>query len=80
MSPSQCRMAVAGLGWSWDDLVNESGISRDTIARFMRNEELRPSTVAALQTALEKGGVEFTNGDEPGVKLVKRKGKEARRR
>jgi hypothetical protein len=31
-------------------------------------------TVAAIRAALEKAGVEFTNGDEPGVKL-KKKGK-----
>jgi hypothetical protein len=28
-------------------------------------------TVRKVQAALEKAGVEFTNGDEPGVKLKK---------
>jgi hypothetical protein len=29
------------------------------------------STVAALRKALEAAGVEFTNGDQPGVRLRK---------
>ena len=30
----------------------------------------RRSTLVLLQQALESGGVEFTNGDYPGVRLV----------
>ena len=63
-------MACAGLGWSWDDLAKAAGVSRDTIARFLRDEELKPSTAAAIRSALEEGGVEFTNGDAPGVRLL----------
>jgi len=29
------------------------------------------STLTALKNALERGGVEFTNGDQPGVRLTK---------
>jgi hypothetical protein len=32
-----------------------------------------PNNIAAVRTALEKAGVEFTNGDEPRVKLRKAK-------
>jgi hypothetical protein len=34
--------------------------------------------LAAIQAALEEGGIEFTNGDEPGVKLKAKKGKAKR--
>jgi hypothetical protein len=76
VSPSQIRMACAGLGWSWDDLAKAASVSRDTIARFLRDEELKPSTAAAIRSALEDAGIEFTNGDAPGVRLLdpKRKG------
>jgi len=69
-------MACAGLGWSWDDLAKAASVSRDTIARFLRDEELKPSTAAAIRSALEDAGIEFTNGDAPGVRLLdpKRKG------
>jgi transcriptional regulator with XRE-family HTH domain len=75
MTPSQFRMACAGLEWSWDDLAKAAEVSRDTIARFMRGEELRPGTIASMQAALEKAGVEFIaeNGGGPGVRLAKRK-------
>jgi hypothetical protein len=41
----------------------------------MRGEELRPGTIASMQAALEKAGVEFIaeNGGGPGVRLAKRK-------
>jgi hypothetical protein len=30
-----------------------ASVSRDTIARFLRDEELKPSTAAAIRSALE---------------------------
>jgi hypothetical protein len=40
---------------------------------------LRKGDLEAIQAALEEGGIEFTNGDEPGVKLkAKPKGKATR--
>jgi hypothetical protein len=39
----------------------------------------RRGDLAAIQAALEEGGIEFTNGDEPGVKLkAKPKGRAKR--
>ena len=43
----------------------------DTVARFERGEELKERTIEALQRALEEAGVEFTNGEQPGVRLSK---------
>ena len=44
------------------------------MARFERGEDARDVTVAAMQTALERGGVEFIparGGKGPGVRLAK---------
>jgi hypothetical protein len=46
-------------------------VSIDTVARFERGDELKERTIDALQRALEAAGVEFTNGDQPGVRLTK---------
>ena len=36
-----------------------------------RGDELKERTIEALQRALEAAGVEFTNGDQPGVRLTR---------
>ena len=69
--PVQCRMARAALGLGVRDLAAAAKVSIDTVARFERGEELKERTVEALQRALETAGVEFTNGDQPGVRLSK---------
>lgn len=67
----QCKMARAALGLGVRELAELAQASPDTIARLERGETLRENTVAAIRRALESAGVEFTNGDEPGVKLRK---------
>src|SRR5450755_2657354 len=69
--PVQCRMARAALGLGVRELAIAAKVSIDTVARFERGEELKERTVDALQRALETAGVEFTNGDQPGVRLTK---------
>ena len=68
------RAARALLRWEQRDLADASSVSLPTVKRL----EARPgilaahgSTVAALKRALESAGVEFTNGDQPGVRLRK---------
>ena len=65
------RAARALLRWEQRDLANASGVSLPTIKRL----EFAPgtlaahsSTVAALRRALEFAGIEFTNGNGPGVR------------
>jgi transcriptional regulator with XRE-family HTH domain len=74
VSIRQVKAARELLGWSQEDLALHSGISVPTIKRLeARGGELggregsRFGVVAALQTA----GVEFTNGEQPGVRLRK---------
>ena len=51
------------------DLAAKAGLSTNTVARFERGEVLKDATLAAIRAALEAAGVEFTNGDAPGVRL-----------
>jgi transcriptional regulator with XRE-family HTH domain len=70
---AQARAARALIRWSLKQLAEKAGVSIVTVSRF--ETELAnpiPATRAAIQRALEDGGVEFTNGDQPGVRLRKR--------
>src|SRR5580700_10269905 len=69
--PIQCRMARAALGLGVRELAAAAKVAIDTVARCERGDELKERTVDALQYALEAAGVEFTNGDQPGVRLTK---------
>jgi hypothetical protein len=40
---------------------------------------VNPKTLAAVQATLEAAGIEFSNGDEPGVKLKARPKSKAKR-
>ncbi len=69
MTPEQCKMARAGLGLGVRELADIAKVSTNTITRFERGEPLKERTLDAIRAALESGGVEFTNGDQPGVRL-----------
>lgn len=77
VSVRQIKAARALLGWSQDDLAARSGVSQPTIKRLeAEGGELggREETGEKMRRALEKAGVEFTNGDAPGVRLRKKRG------
>jgi len=68
------RAARALLRWEQKDLAAASGVSLPSIKRL----EIQPGSLAAQQRtidaireAIEKAGVEFTNGGQPGVRLRK---------
>ena len=67
--PLQCRMARAALGLGIRELALAAKVSIDTITRFERGDQLKERTIEAIQRALEAAGVEFTNGEQPGVRL-----------
>jgi transcriptional regulator with XRE-family HTH domain len=69
MIPAQSRMARAALQLGIRDLAKLARVAASTISRFEAGEALQPRTVEAIQRALEKAGVEFTNGKKPGVRL-----------
>jgi transcriptional regulator with XRE-family HTH domain len=75
VKPAQVRMARAALNWSLADLAEAAGVHRNTISNFETEKFAGdPEKLTAIRAALESAGVEFTNGDAPGVRLRKRTG------
>ncbi len=71
--PAQCRAARALLEWSQADLSAKSNVSAKTIADFERGKRgPLVNNLAAIVSAFEAAGVEFTNDGQPGVRLKKR--------
>ncbi len=55
-----------------DDLARRAEVAIATLADFeVGRRQPHPRTITAIRTALEAAGVEFTNGDAPGVRLVR---------
>jgi transcriptional regulator with XRE-family HTH domain len=71
MKAIQLRMARAAAGWGVRELAAKAGVTANTVTRIENGADARQSTINALQRALEAAGVEFTNGDQPGVRLTK---------
>ncbi len=69
INAKQCRMARAALQISVRELAVMAKVATDTVSRLEAGKRLKPRTVEAIQYALEKAGVEFTNGDKPGVRV-----------
>ena len=58
------------LEWSREKLAEKSRIALRTIVDFERGaREPRHATLDVLRRALEAAGIEFTNGEQPGVRL-----------
>ncbi len=69
---AQCRMARAALQLGVRELAKAAACSPTTVADFEGGKrQPHPRTLAAIRAALEAAGVEFTNGDQPGVRLRK---------
>ena len=72
MTRSQLRAARALLAWSREMVAAASGVSLATIKRIEPGEgtlSTKVETLEKLKTALEAAGVEFTNGNQPGVRM-----------
>lgn len=68
--------ARALLGMSQEELAAATGIAAHTILRFETEKNVpRQLTRESLQRVLEDRGIEFSNGGEPGVKLIPSKAK-----
>lgn len=67
----QLRAARALLGWSQTTLGEHAGLSLPTVKRAEtgRGAKVSPEAYQALQAALETAGIDFINGDAPGVRL-----------
>ncbi len=70
VTAGQVRAARGFLAWSQRDLAKTARVGLSTVADFERG--LRTpieNNLAAIERALEEAGIEFTNGDTPGVRL-----------
>ena len=73
VTSAQIRAARGLLDWTVRDLAEHSAVHRDMISKIETGAYAgAPATLEAIRRTLEYAGVEFTNGDAPGVKLRKR--------
>ncbi len=81
MTPDQLKAARALLGWSVVRVAAWSGTSAQMVSTFEKTGRIAsmnipgrpvpPDAVAAVRDTLETAGIEFTDGDSPGVRLRK---------
>jgi len=69
-------MARAALKWTVQDLADRASISKNTVVAVEAGRDSHATTIAAIEHALSKAGVEFIseNGGGAGARL-KRKAK-----
>jgi hypothetical protein len=66
----QVTQARELLRWSIVDLAHWSGVPRSAILMFeVETQRLEEDEVDKIKTAIERVGIEFTNGAHPGVRL-----------
>jgi len=76
VTAAQCRAARGLLDWSQQKLADRAGLGIVTIRQIEADiTEPRRATLAVLQQAFERAGIEFIdeNGGGPGVRIRKRK-------
>jgi transcriptional regulator with XRE-family HTH domain len=65
-------MARAALNWTVRDLAEATGLHRNTINNIEVGRYAGdPESLTVIETVLTRAGVEFTNGNRPGVRLRK---------
>ena len=71
----QCRDARCLLGWSQRQLSPAAGVTKPTICSFEarggKSSSRDVRRADKLRAAFEAAGIEFTDGDSPGVRLRK---------
>ena len=71
ITASQCRAARGLLNWTQQRLADVAHIGVATVRLFESEAKgTRQSTLVLLKQAFEFAGVEFTNGNQPGVRLT----------
>jgi hypothetical protein len=76
LTSEHLRAARALLRWEQKDLAKRSEISLPSVKRLETQPgrlSAQEATLAALRSALEKAGIEFSNGGSPGVRLKRKK-------
>jgi transcriptional regulator with XRE-family HTH domain len=72
----QIRAARAFLNWSASETAEKAGLTRETVQRLERSNDIpasRTQSLIDLKKIFEKAGIEFIGGpdDGPGVRLWK---------
>jgi len=79
LTPAQCRAARALIDWNQQELADAAGVGVATIRLFEADKgEQRRAALRVVRQALEEAGVEFTNGEQPGVRPSKLKTRSGR--
>lgn len=66
----QVAAARALLGWSQDRLAEAADLSRQALLRWENGQtEPREATLQRVVQVLGAAGIEFTNGNHPGLRL-----------
>jgi transcriptional regulator with XRE-family HTH domain len=73
VTSAQLRAARSLLNLTVRELAERAGVHRNTITRAETDETAHGHAVAQVVLTLEAAGVEFSNGEEPGVRLRKSK-------
>jgi transcriptional regulator with XRE-family HTH domain len=72
ITPAQCRAGRALVDLTQRQLAEAAGLSVSTLKDFEGSlRTVSGHLTTAIRRALEEAGVEFMNGDEPGVRLRK---------
>jgi DNA-binding transcriptional regulator YiaG len=74
ITPAQCRAARGLVDMDQAVLADGALVSRSVVIDFEKERRVPTrNNLAAIQRVLEEAGVEFTNGDAPGVRLRTKK-------
>ena len=74
ITPAQCRAARGLVDMDQRMLADGAMVTPGVIIDFEKGRRVPGrNNLAAIQRVLEEAGVEFTNGDAPGVRLRKKK-------
>lgn len=68
--PAQIRAARALVDMTQSALAERVGLTPNALVAIEKGRsDPKTSTMISIKRALEEAGVEFTNGDQPGVRL-----------
>ena len=74
ITPAQCRAARGLVDMDQRTVADGAMVTPGVIIDFEKGRRVPTrNNLAAIQRVLEEAGVEFTNGDAPGVRLRKEK-------
>lgn len=71
LTGAACRAARALLRWTMRDLAAHSGVSLPTILKLENDGAVSADTEGRITAALNRHGVEITNGEGTGARLLR---------